>query len=63
VAGGVVLMVLRALPESGTADLLRELMHMTLVDADNRALFDFLGGGATVGGVCRAAHPTKCCGN
>ena len=59
VAGGVVLMVLRALPD----ELLRELIDMTLVDADDRALFDFLGGGATVSGVCRAARPTKCCGN
>jgi hypothetical protein len=63
VAGGVVLMVLRALPESGTAELLRELIDMTLVDAEDRALFDFLGGRATVSGVCRAARPTKCCGN
>ena len=38
VAGGVVLMVLQALPESGTAELLRELIDMTLVDADDRAL-------------------------
>ena len=41
VAGGVVLMVLRALPESGTAELLRELIDLTLVDAGDRAFVRF----------------------
>lgn len=43
-AGDVVLMVLRALPESATAELLRQLINISLVDPDDRALFDFLGG-------------------
>jgi hypothetical protein len=45
VAGEVVLKVLRILPDSASAEMLRELISMVLVDPDDRALFDFLGGG------------------
>jgi hypothetical protein len=45
VAGGVMLQVLRALPDSASAEMLRELIDMTLVDPADRALFDFLDGG------------------
>ena len=44
-AGDVVLMVLRALPESATSELLRQLIDITIIDPTDRALFDFLGGG------------------
>ena len=44
-AGGVVLKVLRILPDSASAEMLRELIDMVLVDPDDRALFDFLSGG------------------
>jgi hypothetical protein len=43
VAGGVVLQVLRILPDSASAEMLRELIGMVLVDPDERALFEFLG--------------------
>jgi hypothetical protein len=46
VAGRVMLQVLRALPESATAELLRDLIDITVVKPEDRALFDFLGGGA-----------------
>ena len=46
VAGSVVLKVLRMLPDSASAEMLRELIGMVLVDPDYRALFDFLVGGA-----------------
>jgi hypothetical protein len=42
-AGGVVLKVLRILPDSASAEMLRELIDMVLVDPDDRALFEFLG--------------------
>ena len=45
VAGSVVLKVLRILPDSASAEMLRELIHMVLVDPDDRALFDFLSAG------------------
>jgi hypothetical protein len=45
VAGRVMLQVLRALPESATAELLRDLIDITVVKPEDRALFDFLGGG------------------
>ena len=44
VAGSVVLKVLRILPDSASAEMLRELIGMVLVDPDDRALFDFLSG-------------------
>ena len=43
VAGSVVLKVLRILPDSASAEMLRELIDMVLVDPDDRALFEFLG--------------------
>jgi hypothetical protein len=45
VAGEVVLKVLRILPDSASAEMLRELIGMVVVDPDDRALFDFLSGG------------------
>ena len=42
VAGRVVLKVLRTLPDSASAQMLRELIDMTLVNRADRALFDFL---------------------
>ena len=42
VAGEVVLKVLRILPDSASAEMLRELIDMVLVDPDDRALFEFL---------------------
>jgi len=42
-AGGVVLRVLRFVPDSASAEMLRELIDMVLVDPRDRALFDFLG--------------------
>ena len=49
VAGEVVLKVLRILPDSASAEMLRELIGMVLVDPDDRALFDFLSGGGNPG--------------
>jgi hypothetical protein len=43
VAGSVVLKVLRILPDSASAEMLRELIDMVLVDPADRALFEFLG--------------------
>ena len=43
VAGSVVLKVLRILPDSASAEMLRELIDMVVVDPDDRALFEFLG--------------------
>jgi hypothetical protein len=43
VAGSVVLKVLRILPDSASAEMLRELIDMVVVDLDDRALFEFLG--------------------
>ena len=43
IAGGVVLHVLRELPKSGAAKYLYDLLHLALIDPDERALFDLYG--------------------
>jgi hypothetical protein len=45
VAGGVVLKVLRVLPDSASAEMLRESINMVLVDPEDRGLFEFLANG------------------
>ena len=57
VAGGVVLQVLRVLPDSASAQMFRELLDMAIVDPEDRALFDFLGGGDLEDGAAPVTSP------
>lgn len=49
--------VLRVLPDSASAQMFRELLDMAIVDPEDRALFDFLGGGDLEDGAAPVKNP------